>query len=128
MLSNIIKEHTEAKAQRTSGNAAETRIRASEQMQALVSDAVVDLNAEVSQVFANQKAIDSEIQSMQEALARQKRATAKWSTSVKKFNQSLKEIGDVENWTEILENDMRIVLDAIQLSKQGETFTETETS
>ncbi|EGD75368.1 hypothetical protein PTSG_06445 [Salpingoeca rosetta] len=118
MLSDLVREHSEAKA-RAKAEAAEAKASASQHLQELAAAVVADLNTEVSQVFANQQHIDKEIQAMQAALAKQKRTAAKWATSVKKFNQALKEIGDVENWAATLENDMRKVVDAIQIAKRG---------
>eukprot|EP00055_Hartaetosiga_balthica_P011443 m.52035 g.52035 ORF g.52035 m.52035 type:complete len:141 (+) comp7597_c0_seq1:280-702(+) len=77
---------------------------------------VEDVNKEISAVFSNQRQIEDSLQEMQAAIQRQSKTAIKWASSINKFNQSLKELGDVENWAMVLEADMKKIVEVIQFA------------
>eukprot|EP00730_Choanoeca_flexa_P015182 TRINITY_DN6910_c0_g1_i1.p1 TRINITY_DN6910_c0_g1~~TRINITY_DN6910_c0_g1_i1.p1 ORF type:complete len:125 (+),score=46.67 TRINITY_DN6910_c0_g1_i1:52-426(+) len=118
MLSRALQEHsTEQQAARK-----RTAILKDEAVQASkeAAKAMVDtINADVAEVFATQRSIEAEVKRLQAALAKHNKLANSWSTSISKFNTALKEIGDVENWAERLEDDMRTVVDTLEIVHKG---------
>ena len=51
--------------------------------------------------------------------AKHNKLAANWTSSISKFNTALKEMGDVENWAERLEDDMRTVVDTLEMVHKG---------
>ena len=64
------------------------------------------VNVRVAEVYHNQKLIDAEVRALQAEAQKFGRATGQWLEILDKFHRSLKELGDVENWTEIIESDL----------------------
>ncbi len=72
-----------------------------------VSSGLLDsVNKEVSQAFLNEKQIESELAKLQQETAEFAKRSQQWVALVSSFNASLKEIGDVENWSRTIEADM----------------------
>jgi small-conductance mechanosensitive channel len=75
-----------------------------------VSSGLLDsVNKEVAQAFVNEKLIESEIVKLQAETAEFVKRSQQWVALVSSFNTSLKEIGDVENWSRTIESDMNDV-------------------
>lgn len=73
-----------------------------------VSACMVDsVNIGVSKVFTNQKKIEVQAVQLQTQTERFSKQTAQWLQLIEGFNQSLKEIGDIESWARTIEADMR---------------------
>jgi len=113
MLSSILKEHQSSQQRRR--ELEETRRIEAVNATNKLSHALVDhLNTGVAQAYINQKKIDSEAKQLQanaQAFARQ---TNDWLTLLDRFNEALKEIGDVENWARSIEGDMRTISSALE--------------
>ncbi|ELU13373.1 hypothetical protein CAPTEDRAFT_90522, partial [Capitella teleta] len=86
-----------------------------------LTHALVDhLNAGVAQSYVNQKKLDTETKILQANASHFARQTLLWLKLVEDFNQSLKEIGDVENWARSIETDMRIISNALDHAYKGD--------
>jgi hypothetical protein len=84
----------------------------------------------VSNVFANERKLESETRSLQAQSAKFAKLTGQWLQMVENFNVALKvfntlfisdhqEIGDVENWGKTIETDMKGILATLEyLEKQ----------
>mmetsp|Transcript_18119 Transcript_18119/g.22967 ORF Transcript_18119/g.22967 Transcript_18119/m.22967 type:complete len:81 (+) Transcript_18119:154-396(+) len=46
---------------------------------------------------------------LQQETAKFSKQTAQWVSLVESFNNSLKELGDIENWAQMIENDMKAI-------------------
>jgi len=68
---------------------------------------VDSVNLGVSKVFANQRKIEAQAAQLQMQTERFSKQTTQWLQLVEAFNQSLKELGDIENWSRTIELDMR---------------------
>lgn len=113
MLSSLAKEH-QAKQQARKEVQEKLKKEANE-CAAAVTHALVDhLNAGVSQAYLNQKRLDTEAKLLQLNATQFSRQTTQWLKLVEGFNQALKEIGDVENWSKSIETDMRTIANALE--------------
>lgn len=94
-----------------------------------VSDSMVDgINQGVARVFANQRKIGQETKYLENESMKLHKQTNMWIQLIEDFNNALKEIGDVENWAQVIENDMKEVSSALEhvyrLSNPSVTNTE----
>jgi len=65
------------------------------------------VNMGVAKVFSNERRIETQAVKLQNQTDRFAKQTAQWLQLIENFNQTLKEIGDVENWARAIENDMK---------------------
>ncbi|KAG0279145.1 NHP2-like protein 1 [Linnemannia exigua] len=71
------------------------------------SDAIADtLSGRVSQIFLNQKDLEQEARNLSLQTARYSKQTAQWLALVDQFGSALKELGDVQNWVQVIQKDM----------------------
>ncbi|KAI9294926.1 hypothetical protein K502DRAFT_342072 [Neoconidiobolus thromboides FSU 785] len=73
------------------------------------------LNERVSDILKKQKNLDyKEItQVLQQANLLQKQAS-QWSTMINQFNDALKELGDVQHWSKVIEREMEQVAGVLE--------------
>jgi phage shock protein A len=67
------------------------------------------VNTGVARVFINQSRIEKEAQKLENQTAKLNKQTASWIKMIEDFNESLKELGDLENWAQVIETDMKQV-------------------
>ncbi|CAM1326750.1 BLOC1S1 (predicted) [Pycnogonum litorale] len=80
-----------------------------------LTEALVDhLNVGVAQAYLNQKKLDCEAKNLFVNASNFNKQVQQWLMLVENFNQSLKEIGDVENWSKSMEADMRNISSALE--------------
>ena len=65
------------------------------------------LEKSVSQTYVNQRKLDTEAKRLMVNIDQFSRSINQWTTLMNSFNDSLKELGDVENWAGCIEKDMR---------------------
>ncbi|KAG0050150.1 biogenesis of lysosome- organelles complex 1 subunit 1 [Gryganskiella cystojenkinii] len=116
-LSRLVKEHQTKQAALT---------RESEQLRkdavhsvGQFTDAVADtLSSRVSQIFVHQKDLEQEARALSTQSSRYAKQTAQWLSLVEQFESSLKELGDVQNWVQVIEKDMAQVTAALENSSR----------
>ena len=62
----------------------------------------------------NQKRLDSEAKQLHLNATNFSKQTTAWLQLIDNFNNSLKEVGDVESWAKTIENDMRAVSSTLE--------------
>jgi len=83
-----------------------------------LSDAVVEnLNQRVSCAYTNQKRLDIECKKLEKNGLNLTRYAEQWMRMIESFNDALKEIGDVETWSNTIENDVEVIAETIQEGK-----------
>lgn len=68
----------------------------------------------VSQAYINQKKLDTETRMLQASVTNFNKQTVLWLRLVEDLKNSLKELGDVENWSKSIESDMKTVASALE--------------
>ena len=66
------------------------------------------------QAYENQKAIEAEMQELQTQAQRFQRQVEGWAATASAFDNALKELGDFENYVNVLEWDMKKVADSLE--------------
>lgn len=61
----------------------------------------------IAQTYLNQRKLDSEAKQLVANIDQFSRSINQWLTLMNGFNDSLKQLGDVENWAKVIENDMK---------------------
>lgn len=118
MLTSILKEHQSKQATFKD----EQDIRRKEALGAAndLTHALVDhLNVGVAQAYLNQKKLDAEAKQLHNNALQFSKQTQQWLSLVDNFNSALKEIGDVENWAKVIEEDMRLISAALETAYEG---------
>ncbi|KAF6209926.1 hypothetical protein GE061_015680 [Apolygus lucorum] len=113
MLSSLAKEHHAkqlARKEAQEEKRKEALTAASNLTQALVDH----LNVGVAQAYLNQKRLDAEAKHLHQNAANFAKNTQQWLVLVEGFSNALKELGDVENWAQTIENDMKTITCALE--------------
>jgi len=66
------------------------------------------------QAYENQKAIEAEMQELQTQAQRFQQQVEGWAATASAFDSALKELGDFENYVNVLEWDMKKVADSLE--------------
>ena len=73
----------------------------------LAADAVLDaVNSGVTEVYVNQRLLDAEARKLQQQSAKFSKQTKQWVALCEGLSKSLNEMGDIENWARVMENDV----------------------
>jgi len=117
MLSNLIKEH-QAKQDQLRQENEQRRKAVLYSVEATTNSMMDSVNMGVAKVFANQRRIEVQAVKLQSQTDRFAKQTAQWLQLIENFNQTLKEIGDVENWARAIENDMKEIASGLEGNSQ----------
>ncbi|XP_074263267.1 biogenesis of lysosome-related organelles complex 1 subunit 1 [Silene latifolia] len=80
-----------------------------------VSEVLVEaVNGGVEECFLNEKQIEMEIRSLSVSVARFHKQTHQWLTASRALNDAVKEIGDFENWINVMLFDCHNITAAIR--------------
>ncbi|OBZ81790.1 Biogenesis of lysosome-related organelles complex 1 subunit 1 [Choanephora cucurbitarum] len=117
-LAEILKAHQQKQANTRKENEQlkQSAIRSTQEL----TDALSDY-ASVSQVFLKQKELEQQSRKLANQTTKYANQTQQWLTLVDNFNMSLKELGDVRNWAEMMEYDMKTIMTTLEFVHQGTT-------
>ncbi|CAF1170341.1 unnamed protein product [Adineta steineri] len=120
MLSNIYRQHTQhvADLKQKQEKKKKELLTSAEQLTRLVLD---ELNDDVSECYKNQKRIDQackQLTAQSSLLIKQSQA---WSTLIGQFTDALKELGDVENYSKIIERECSTIANTLATVHQDMT-------
>ena len=94
-----------------------------ESVGAATTAAMDTVNVGGATVWHNQQQLEAEARQLQQQAQRFNKQTAQWLTTFQSFHQSLKALGDVENWARTIEADMAFInssLEQVQSAREGE--------
>jgi len=96
---------------------------AMESVGAATTAAMDTVNMGVATVWHNQQQLEAEARQLQQQAQRFNAQTGQWLSTFQSFHQSLKELGDVENWARTIEADMAFInssLEQVQSARERE--------
>ncbi|KAG9296857.1 hypothetical protein G9A89_006812 [Geosiphon pyriformis] len=118
MLARLIRDHTQ-KQQNVRKHNEQLR---KEAVQAVndVSDSLAEsLNARVASIFQTQREIEAEARKLATQTTKLTKQTKQWTGMIDGLSAALKELGDVQNWAEVIERDMRDVVMTLEYVHKG---------
>lgn len=74
------------------------------------------LNVGVAQAYLNQKRLDYEAKQLNIGAVNFNKQTQVWLNLIDNFSSSLKELGDIENWSKTIETDMKTITSALEIA------------
>jgi len=113
MLSSLVKEHQARQVVRKEQQEAKKK-EALTAANSLTTALVDHLNVGVAQAYLNQKRLDSEAKQLHLNATNFSKQTAAWLQLIDSFNDSLKEVGDVESWAKTIETDMQAISSTLE--------------
>ncbi|KAI9317053.1 general control of amino acid synthesis-like protein [Dichotomocladium elegans] len=117
-IAQLLRAHQERQADRKREND-KLRKEAVSAVNELTDSLNAHLNEGVSDIFARQKELEQESRRLATQTAKYAKQTKQWLTLVDEFNTALKELGDVRNWAEVMEHDMRTIMTTLEFVHQG---------
>eukprot|EP00794_Sanderia_malayensis_P003283 gene3283-3765_t len=84
------------------------------------SSFVEALNSDVEAAYNNQRRLEAEAKQLQYNVSKLTKQSAQWISMIENFNESLKELGDVENWAKTIETDMMTIASALEYAYKGD--------
>ncbi|KAJ1718575.1 hypothetical protein LPJ61_006560 [Coemansia biformis] len=104
-LSELVREHQNAQ-QEQRRQTEQLRKTAAKDIGDLCDVATASLSTQLSTVLENQREIESLARDCAQLVQQHVRSTTKWTKLVDQFSTALKELGDVQNWAQVIERDM----------------------
>lgn len=113
MLSNLLKEHSQKSSQRrvVQERRRQEACQAANQLTSALTD---HLNVGVAQAYLNQKRLDAEAKQLHTHANNFAQQTASWLHLTDQFNNTLKELGDIETWAKAIESDMKVISTSLE--------------
>ena len=119
MLSRALKEHNVHK-QKIRDQQDLKKKEALDSANVVVDKLVSTLNDGVEEVYQNQKKLEAESKQLQAHAAQFSKQTIQWLQLAEGFNRALKELGDVENWSQVSEAEMTTIAGALEYAYKGD--------
>lgn len=119
-LSALLKDYQQEQ-QRLRDQNEQLRKRATETLNKTTKELTIDVNALVVQVFRQQQQLEQQAKHLHQQAQKFSKHTAQWLQLFTQLNQSIKELGDVENWAQHISADVSQVVknvDTILSQKQ----------
>ncbi|CAG2164747.1 unnamed protein product, partial [Oppiella nova] len=113
MLSSMVSRH-QTKQKEKKEEIESKRLEAIDCSVDLTANLVNHLNDGVAKTYVNQRRLDSESKQLVQNVTQFSRSVHQWLQLMNAFNKTVKELGDVHNWSQTIEHDMRTVSSALE--------------
>ncbi|EFC48781.1 GCN5L1 domain-containing protein [Naegleria gruberi] len=113
MLSHLIKEHNQ-RQQKVREENDKRRHKAKDSLQSVSHELIDQTNSDVIKVFQNQQMIENEAKHLHAQVEKFNKQTTQWIQTFQQLNQCVKELGDVENWANHINNDIKYIVNNIE--------------
>ncbi|GAA5799984.1 hypothetical protein HPULCUR_005405 [Helicostylum pulchrum] len=117
-LSQLLKNHNQQQAEVKKQNE-QLKKNAVQSTNELTDSLTEYVNEGVTEIFSKQKELEQLSRKLANQTTRYANQTQQWLTLVDSFNMSLKELGDIRNWAEVMEHDMKTVMTTLEFVHQG---------
>ncbi|KAL9547627.1 hypothetical protein MBANPS3_006074 [Mucor bainieri] len=123
-LSQLLKSHNQKQSEvkkqneQLKKNAIQSTNELTDSITEYVNDGL-QLDFRVTEIFSRQKELEQQSRRLANQTTKYANQTQQWLTLVDDFNMSLKELGDVRNWAEIMEHDMKAIMSTLEFVHQG---------
>lgn len=85
-----------------------------ESIEGATSAAMDSINSGVATIWHNQQHLEAEARALHANAEAFSKQSAQWVASFSAFHQSLKALGDVENWAKSIESDMAFINSSVE--------------
>ncbi|XP_065890987.1 biogenesis of lysosome-related organelles complex 1 subunit 1-like [Dysidea avara] len=113
MLSRLVKEHQD-KQSRYKDQQEKRRKEALASVQKLTHTMVDGINLGVETAYENQRKLDQESKKLLSRSTKYMKQTSQWLSLVEGLHNTLKGLGDLEQWAKAIEADMGAVLETLE--------------
>ncbi|CAG8497674.1 323_t:CDS:2 [Ambispora gerdemannii] len=118
MLTRLVRDHSQ-KQQNTRRNNEQLRKEVVQSVSEVSDTLSESLNERVASIFKTQREIESEIRKLSGQTSKHTKQAKQWMTLMDGLSAALKEIGDVQNWGEVIEKDMRDIAMTLEYVHRG---------
>ncbi|CAG9320177.1 unnamed protein product [Blepharisma stoltei] len=118
MFTEITKEYDQRRAE-LKYRSSQARQELNKLSGSLSTHILNSLNSQVEALHENQKQIEVQTKQFRQESTKLATQTKKWITMYDQLNDALKQVGDIVNWAEIIENDMNQVASAVSKLVEG---------
>lgn len=116
MLSKTYNEH-KFDNEATRARADELKKEALNSVGGVTNSLVECLNGGVSEVFINQRELNFQVTKLSGQSVIFSRHAQKWVSLCENLNQTLNEIGDIDNWANVMDRDVFVITRTVELAK-----------
>ncbi|KAG2237501.1 biogenesis of lysosome-related organelles complex 1 subunit 1-like protein [Thamnidium elegans] len=117
-LSQLLRNHNQQQAEVKRQNE-QLKKNAVQSTNELTDSLTEYVNEGVTEIFSKQKELEQLSRKLANQTTRYANQTQQWLTLVDSFNMSLKELGDIRNWAEVMEHDMKTIMSTLEFAHQG---------
>lgn len=114
MASRMIKEERAARNERLR-RADEARKHLTHEITGLGDSLDVDLRDRISNIHSNASALEVQNKQLKARTQAMSKTCRQWSTMAENARGRLKEVGDVQNWAEMIERDLLILEETLRI-------------
>ncbi|KAJ6229638.1 bloc-1 complex subunit 1 [Anaeramoeba flamelloides] len=125
MLTNLIQEHDKIK--RKTQKECEQKWQDLKKMsKGVTTHLLTSITGGVNVVFQNQRHLETEVSKLQTQIGKFYKEADQWKDLIKRINEPLKELGDVENWMRTIDQDLKDLVFCVNFVNVHQTEKENE--
>jgi len=119
MASRLIKEDALVRKDRFK-RADEARQTLTQELHTLGASVDMELRERITNIHSNASALESQSKTLRNRTAALGKTTRQWSGMADGARTKLKEIGDIQNWAEMIEHDLLLIEETLRIVHEDE--------